>query len=278
VHIGQSKITTGVAVCQSLVIQAEEVSPAGFVDGVAHRRKHAQAYRQYTSVAADPIYEAQREDQIMLLRGLFMTSFLVDSFLADNDGFGAKTYVVGSASSKTAIALAFLLSRQERGRVVGVTSPRNREFVKSLGFYDDAVLYDDVGSLAADAPTVFVDHSGDGDFVNALHQHLGDALRYSCIVGATHWNAAPRAEGLPGAKPTFFFAPGEIKNRIDAWGPAGFQQRLGEGWRGFCDSSDAWLRIARGAGPKEVERVYLSVLRGESSPSEGHVLSMHVPA
>jgi hypothetical protein len=258
-----------------LVVDATDAGPAQFVDGVAHRAKHAQAYRQYLRVGADPIYEAEREDQILLLRGLFLTSFLVDSFLSDHDGFGANTTVIGSASSKTAIALAFLLSRQGRGRVVGVTSPRNVAFVEGLGFYDETLVYDDVKSLPADAPTVFVDHSGDGDFVNGLHQHFGDSLKHSCIVGATHWNAAPRADALPGPKPAFFFAPGEISKRVEAWGPAGFQQRLGEGWRQFCASSDDWLRVVRGSGPAEVERVYLEVLRGKARPDEGHVLSMH---
>jgi NADPH:quinone reductase-like Zn-dependent oxidoreductase len=257
-----------------LTIQAEDVNPAQLVDGAVHRKNHAQAYRQYLKVGADPFYEARREDQIMLLRGLFMTSFLVDGFLADNRGFGAESYLVGSASSKTGIALAFLLSRQQRGRVIGFTSPSNRAFVESLGCYDEVLPYDDVKALPGDAPSVFVDHSGYGDFVGSLHAHLGDSLKYSCVVGATHWNAGPRAAELPGPTPTFFFAPGEIKNRIDAWGAAGFQQRLGDAWRQFCDSSDDWLRIARSHGPTEVERVYQTVLAGQASPSEGHVLSL----
>jgi hypothetical protein len=159
--------------------------------------------------------------------------------------------------------------------VVGVTSPRNEQFVRGLGLYDETLLYDDVKSLPADVPTTFVDHSGEGSFVSALHQHLGDSLKYSCIVGMTHWNAAPRSDDLPGPKPAFFFAPGEIKNRLDAWGPAGFQQRLGAGWQAFCASTDGWLRVVRGSGPAEVERVFGAVLRGEARPDEGHVLSMH---
>ncbi len=257
-----------------LVIQAEDVSATQLVDGVAHRKGHAQVYRQYLKVGADPLYEAEREDEIILLRGLFMTSFLVDGFLDDNQGFGAETFVIGSASSKTGIALAFLLSRQARGHVVGVTSPRNREFVESLGFYDETIGYDDVKSLAAGVPAVFIDHSGDGEFVSALHHHLADDLKYSCTVGATHWNAGPRPEQLPGPEPAFFFAPGEIKNRIDAWGPTGFQERLGEGWRQFCASCDEWLSIVRDAGTAEVERVYREVLGGKAKPSEGHVLSL----
>lgn len=257
-----------------LVIDAEGAGPAQFVDAAAHRARHALAYRQYGRTSTDASYEAEREDQILLFRGLFLTSFLVDSFLADHDGFGAETYVVGSASSKTAIALAFLLSSGSRGRVVGVTSPRNREFVTGLGLYDEVITYTDVKSIPNQVPTTFIDHSGDGEFVSALHHHLGDRLAHSCIVGATHWNAGPRPANLPGPEPAFFFAPGEIKNRVDAWGPAGFQQRLGEGWRRFCDSTDAWLEVVRGQGSAEVERVYQEILEGRAKPSEGHVLSL----
>jgi hypothetical protein len=257
-----------------LAIQADEVGATSFVDGVAHRRNHAPAYRQYLRTSADPLYEAGSEDRLMLLRGLFMTSFLVDDFLADNDFFGAEASVIASASSKTAIALSFLLSRRGRGRVIGLTSPRNVDFVESLGSYDQTLPYADLKSLSADVPTVFVDHSGDGDVVNALHHHFGDRLRYSCMVGATHWGASPRSPELPGATPSFFFAPEQMVKRSREWGPAGFQQRLGDGLRRFVASSRDWMQVVRGHGAAEVEGVYREILEGRAQPSQGHVLSL----
>ena len=146
-----------------------------------------------------------------------MTSFLVDDFLADADFFGARRTVIGSASSKTGIALAFLLAARARGPVVGLTSRANREFVAGLSYYDEVVCYDELQSLSPDEPIVFVDMSGDGEVVNALHRHYGENVRHSCVVGATHWNAAPRADDLPGAKPEFFFAPARIQKRAADW-------------------------------------------------------------
>jgi NADPH:quinone reductase-like Zn-dependent oxidoreductase len=258
-----------------LVIEADGVTPAQFVDAAPHRQNHAPAYRQYTRVAEDPLYDVAHEDQLMLLRGLFMTSFLVDDFVSDNDLFSARSFVISSASSKTAIALAFLLARRGEGRVIGLTSPRNISFVEGLGFYDEALPYDELKSLPADVPVVFVDHSGDGDVVNGIHHHFGNNLRYSCIVGATHWDSGPRANDLPGAPPTFFFAPTQLQKRIGEWGPTGFQERLGDSWQSFRASSDGWLRVVRGYGKSEVERVYAEVLEGRATPSEGHVLSLH---
>ena len=203
-----------------------------------------------------------------------MTSFLVDDFIADNDHFGAKTLVVSSASSKTSIALAFQASRRGHARVVGLTSPRNAAFVAGLGYYDEVLHYDEVESLPADAPTVFVDMAGNAEVVRALHQHLGDSMRYNCVVGATHWDRGGRSDDLPGAEPKFFFAPAQIVKRSNEWGPAAFQERLGGDWKQFCTASDAWLRVQRSVGPDAVQRVFLDTLDGKTEPRDGHVRSL----
>jgi hypothetical protein len=261
-----------------LRIRADAVGPTGFVDAAPHRSGHAPVYRQYTRVATDPSYDAGHEDGLALLRGLFLTSFLVDDFLAENDHFGARRCVISSASSKTAIALAFQLAQRSGIEAVGLTSPRHLDFVAGLGRCDRVLPYAEIASLAQDVPTVFVDHSGDGEVVDALHRHLADRLLHSCIVGATHWGAGPRSQDLPGAEPTFFFAPSQIVKRSQEWGPAELQRRLGAGLREFLDWSDGWLEVVHGRGPAEVERSYLEVLEGRALPHQGHVLSLAEPA
>jgi len=261
-----------------LVVSAGDAGRAHFVDESPHRSDTALAYRQYLRVATDPHHDPAREDAILLLRGLFLTSFLVDDFLGEQDVFGARTVVVSSASSKTAIALAFCLARRGGVEVVGLTSARNRDFVAGLGCYARVLAYDEVASLDAGNPCVFVDHSGDGDVVGAVHRHHGDALRHSAIVGATHWSGKRPAKNLPGPAPAFFFAPAQLEKRRAEWGQAGFDARLGEAWRGFVDFSDRWLRVVRGSGPTDVERVYHDVLEGRARPDEGHVLSLRATA
>ena len=107
------------------------------------------------------------------MRGLFMTSFLADDFLAEQGYRGARSVLISSASSKTSIALAFQVRQGGRARAVGLTSARNAEFVRKLGFYDQVVLYDEVASLAKE-PAVFVDMAGDGAVNAAVHRHFGD--------------------------------------------------------------------------------------------------------
>lgn len=257
-----------------LLVEADEVGAAQFVDAAAHRQDTALAYRQYLRAAGDPQYEAGREDQLLLLRGLFLTSFLVDDFLADQGGFGAEAFLISSASSKTAIALAFQLAARRAGRVVGLTSPANADFVRRLGCYDEVLAYDAATTLAPDTAVAFIDHAGDSALVEALHRHFGDHLKYSGIVGATHRDRRRRPRTLPGPEPTFFFAPAQLEKRHAEWGAAGFQTRLGGAWRRFVAASDDWLEVVRGYGPAAVEATYRDILAGRARPHQGHVLSM----
>lgn len=261
-----------------LVAHAGDASGASFTDVAAHRAATALAYRQYLRTTADGLYEPSREDTLLLLRGLFLTSFLVDDFLADQKDFGARTFLVTSASSKTAIALAFSLAARGAGDVVGLTSERNHGFVAQLPCYDRVLRYDEIATLDRGTPAVLIEHSGDGAVVNAIHHHFADNLKHSAVIGATHWSGARPARDLPGAPPTFFFAPLQMEKRQKELGPAGFQDRLGAAWRHFAAFSDGWLEVVRDSGRDAVERVYREVLEGRARPEQGHVLSLQPDA
>ena len=258
------------------VLEPTHVTAGGFHDATAHRQHLHALYNSYTRVAGDPGYDPAHEDQQMLLRVLFLTSYLIDDFLADNDFFGARSVVIGSASSKTGLALAHCLHENRGGRVevAGLTSARNRAFVEGLGCYDRVVAYDDVATLTK-TPTVFVDMAGNGDVVRGVHQHFGDALRYSCVVGGTHWDKVAMGQALPGPSPTLFFAPDQVAKRTKEWGADVLQQKMGAGWHAFLAPSSRWIRVVRHAGPQAMERVYQEVLAGRATPDEGHVLSPH---
>lgn len=265
-----------------VVVQPERASDAGFFDGAPHRKPLHAVYNQYLRTSTDPGYDPAHEAEQMLLRPLFITSFLIDDFLADNAFFGARSVILSSASSKTAYGTAFQLSqrgtRGQRPDIVGLTSTANAAFVSRLGCYDRVVTYDQVESLQADTPTVYVDMSGDGAVRKSIHHHLGDQLKYSCSVGGTHWDALSGAGGLPGPRPTLFFAPAQVKKRMGDWGPAALQERIAEAWKAFlgvvASPSVGWMKVVRGKGPAEVERVYLAMLDGRARPDEGHILSL----
>jgi len=261
---------------QRLVVEPARVTARGFVDGAAHRRELPPVYNQYTRLAAEPGYDPRDEDALMLLRPLFATAFLLDDFIADSGFFGATSVVLASASSKTAFSLAYLLAKNRRDacKVIGLTSPGNVAFVERLGCYDRVVPYPDIASLPAAEPIVLVDMAGNHDVTRAVHQHYGANVKYSCQVGLTHWEKGGDTGGLPGAPPTFFFAPSQIEKRTKDWGADGFQARLAAAWRGFLDGTKGWLRVVHGRGPAAVERAYLETLEGRVKPDQGLVLSL----
>ena len=247
---------------------------AGFGDGAEHRSPMAAAYNHYRDVANDPGYLADDEPAQMILQPLFTTAFLIDDALAEDAFFGARRVVLSSASSKTAFGTAFQLARRGGVEVVGLTSPGNVAFVEGLGCYDRVLPYGALDALDGGGPAVYVDVAGDGAVQSAVHHHFGDRLVHSLTVGMTHWERGKREPALPGAAPSFFFAPTRVQKRLADWGAEGFSQRVGEAFSAYRELCGRALRVVRGARG-DVERVYRSTLEGRTAPDEAHVLSLH---
>ena len=258
-----------------LVIRPDRVSAAGFVDAAPHRAELPAVYNGYQRIDADASYDAEREGAIILLRPLFVTSFLIDDFLDDAGHLGAGAVVLSSASSKTSLAAAYMLAERDGVEVIGLTSPGNVAFAERVGVYDEVITYDSLSELPA-ASAAYVDVSGDGAVREAVHEHYGDDLVHSAIVGATHWDrmAAGAAGELPGPEPILFFARDRVSARTADWGRDGLDARVAEAWKRYADWTDGWLEVVEGRGPEAVERVYCEVLDGDIDPAKGHVLSL----
>ena len=154
------------------VVQAEAIS-SGFVDVSPHRESHAMAYRGFDKVSAT---ETEKDNATLVLRGLFVTSFLAEDFLRESDFFGAKQVLVTSASSKTSIALAHCLRLNSQVKVVALTSAGNVDFTDGLDLYHQTITYDDIETLDATVPTVLVDMAGNASVNSRAHHHF-DALQ-----------------------------------------------------------------------------------------------------
>lgn len=258
-----------------LVIEAADVSKRGLRDAAAHRQGVAPVYNIYARVSGDAAFAGRQGDYQALLRPLFMLSFLVDDFLAENEFYGAHSVMLSSASSKTAFGLAYLLHTQRKGiRVIGLTSAANVDFVQSLGCYDEVVTYDRVTSMPSDRPVAFVDMAGNSALRETLHRHFGERMKYSGRIGLTHRGTSPDEPPLPGAKPVWFFAPDQIRKRAKEWGPGGIETRFGNAWSGFVPMLGSWLNVIEGKGPATVKQIYLDTLNGRVPPDQGHILSL----
>jgi len=259
-----------------------KVCEASFLDASPHRAALHRVYNQYMRCAADPFYTSDTEGIQALLRPLFTTSWLIDDFLADNDYFGAATngakpvLLLSSASSKTAYGTAFQMAQRKGVEVVGLTSAGNVAFCKSLGCFQRVLTYDELDAISPDAPSIYIDFSGNAPLRKAVHTHC-KGLQYSCSIGATHLSDLGGAKELPGPKATLFFAPAQIKKRSEEWGPVDLGQRLVQSWNTFIAAvsqpEKPWLHVMHHTGPAAVQACYLEVLGGKSDPKLGHVLT-----
>ncbi len=242
------------------VLQPAHVSPRGFADAAPHRAALHSVYNQYLCCDADPMYTQGSEAEQALLRPLFLTAWLIDDFLADNQYFGASlgapghtrgVMLLSSASSKTAYATAAHLAKRPEIEVVGLTSPSNVAFCESLGVYSRILTYEQLDKLPEGTPCVYVDFAGNGALRRAIHSRFA-SLAYSCSIGGTHVEQLAGSRDLAGPKPVLFFAPAQAKKRSTDWGAAAFNQRLVAAWQAFCsvasNPASPWLLVQRHVG------------------------------
>jgi Protein of unknown function (DUF2855) len=248
-----------------LLITPDRIKSASFVDTEPHRAGLPATYNEYARIDRDPNYDRTRADQHLVLRPLFSLSFFLAAYLSEQQLFGAKQVIVSSASSKTAMGLAFLLARENAVKLIGLTSAGNAPFVRRAGHYTDVVSYDAIETLPLD-DAVFIDVAGDANVLRLIHHHLGDAIKYSGRVGATHWESDVAEERLPGIEPEWFFTPSHILKRRQEWGTQQLRERLSLAWQAFLSDTDRWLRIAHGSGPEAIERTYRDVIGGRLAP------------
>jgi hypothetical protein len=204
------------------------------VERSAHRAELPKAYNAYSP-------SPDGGDAELLLRPLFITSFLLDDALGEQ----SRPVIVSSASSKTALGLA----RLQAGRgtpLIGLTSARNRAFVEGLGVYDSVATYDDPPS-------------GEGallvDIAGSRPLKAGETL----AVGATQYDRL-RSDGA-----TVFFAPSELRTRR-----AAVEQRFPEVFAQLVAWSETWLRIERG----DALEAYRAVASGKAGPDVSYVVSI----
>lgn len=268
----------------SVVLQPSRLSSTGFYDGAVHRSALHPVYNQYLRCATDPFYTLDSEDTQALLRPLFITSWLIDDFLADNQFFGADgqggapgIMILSSASSKTAYGAAFVLAQRQGIEVVGLTSSSNVQFCQGLGCYQRVLSYEQLDQIDAAAPCVYIDFAGNAALRRDIHTRFTQ-LKYSSSIGGTHVEQLGGAKDLPGPRATLFFAPAQIKKRHAEWGAEILGQRLLEAWQGFVekvnDPADPWLVVQHSQGPIEVQKAYLQVLAGRTEPRAGQILSL----
>ena len=261
----------------SVVLEPTKLNEKSFVDGAVHRAELHPVYNQYMRTASDPFYKPDTEAVQAILRPLFITSWLIDDFFDDNKFFDANTAILSSASSKTAYGTAFQLKQRDGIEVIGLTSAGNVAFCESLGCYHRVLTYDQLDKIKEDAACVYIDFAGNAGLRSDIHTRFV-SLKYSCSIGGTHVENLGGSKGLAGPRAVLFFAPAQIKKRVEAWGGAEFGKRMVQAWVSFTNtvmqSTPPWLLTQQHLGSDAVSHAYAQVLGGRGDPRLGHILSL----
>ena len=263
------------------VIKAGKVAPHCFSDVHEARKSISPVYDQYLRCAADPGYDKNREAWQLNFRPLYMTSFVLDDYVAEKAD--NKILLLSSASSKTALGTAQLLkdqkhSRKATYRVVGLTSTNNVDTVSNSGCYDAVYSYDELAEFSKDVGgeenVWLLDFAANGTLINNLAKQLGDSLREVTLIGATDWQAQEKPNPkLLNAE--IFFAPARVKLRQGEWGHEAFLAKYATAWQRFAAKvSDQFIEQTH-CGSESITRLYQETLNGTAQAKALNVVTFN---
>ena len=252
-----------------------KLSRGGFTDMAAHRQPMSPIYNQYSRLNADPEQDPAKEAERMLFGPLFKTGFLIEAMFRREDWFSATNLIMTSASSKTSMGLASVAKDLSPGiKRIGLTSKGNVNFVSGTGLYDEVMAYEDVGNLPKIA-SVSVDFAGNSSLLRGIHETLGQNLKYSCLVGATHVDARGLSGGggdLPGPKPILFFAPDHAMATVQELGPKGFGEAVAASWKNFLGAVGGVVETDERQGLDAAANAFAETLAGKADPQKGIII------
>jgi hypothetical protein len=268
---------------EQCVLQPDRLTPAGFRDAAAHRSNLHAVYNQYQRVASDPFYTAESEDLQALLRPLFITSWLIDDFLADKHFFGTAAeparpavMLLSSASSKTAYGTAFMLAQRKGIEVVGLTSVGNVAFCESLGCYHRVLNYEHLDQLAADTACIYIDFAGNAALRSAVHHRF--SVWPTAAPSGARMSANWAVRGIC-RDPRRACSSRRRRSRSarasgvsTAW--ARVWCRDGVGFSPGCPTHRHRGSTLRHGGTDVLATVYRQVLQGKGDPRQGHIVQL----
>ena len=256
-----------------LKMKPAKIAPTRFMDASDHRRQLPSGYNSYRRVNNEPHYNPAFDRELMLLFPLHLTSFCLWDALKEMNWYGAEQVIILSASSKTSTGLGYALQADPAApKMIGMTSAHNLENVKKLNLYDQSLSYEMIEAIDASIPTVIVDMSGNVELKVALHQHLGNNMKFTSNVGFTHWADLKPKEGIIEERSQFFFAPEHISKRIKEWGGKGFNEKTTAFIMQTAAKMRTWLKFRQINGLHELAAIHPQVCEGAIPSNEGLIV------
>ena len=261
-----------------ILVQPSKVNPYGFVDANPSRVSNNPLYDHYTNVKTDIGYTVENEAMLSLYKPLFITSYLLNDFLEENDSFGAEQILITSASSKTAYGLAAVLHERKqageyKANIVALTSTGNVDFVKGLDIYDQIINYSALDKLDTSKRTTIIDFTGNQKMLKQIAASLGDSHAYTSLIGAVQNDRLEDEEDAT-KHGQFFFAPIQAQKCVQRLGNAEFTKLYSSALSAFIKRANHWIELETIEGPEEVEKKYIDLLKNSPPPEKGYVASI----
>ena len=253
-----------------LKVTPKKVNDFGFVDDSNHRRKLPSVYNHYLKISNDVDKSVEYHP---LIKPLFLTSFLNYFFLKDEIFFESDQIILTSASSKTALSLAFLLSKyksKDRKKIIAITSEKNMQFVSEIKLYDTVLSYDNAEENIKRSKSVIVDFAGNSDYLKKLSDHLGEELKHVSLIGLADWSSKTNFKSIPNSK--FFFAPNHAEKRYREMGVKRTTFLADDLLKEFIKKIKNYIKLEYCNDPKELHKLYLKSLNGKIDPSKGYMV------
>lgn len=261
------------------IIKAGKVASHGFSDIHEKRKSISPVYDQYLRCANDPGYNPKREAWQLNFRPLYMTSFVLDDYVASL--LQGESLLLSSASSKTALGTAQRLKAQKQSRnapyqVIGLTSAAKVDILRQTGCYDEVLSYDNLAQLDKTLSYWLLDFAANGSLIDKVTHALGKPLRNVTLIGATDWkaNTKPNPKALDAE---IFFAPDRVKLRQKEWGHESFLSRYADAWQSFANNINNTFYEQHWVGTDGIVELYLATLNGSADTQALNVVSFDKP-
>ena len=252
---------------QSVRLRPGRVGAQRLFDDAAHRADLPAVYQSYARV---PNREIDAEPCLRpVLHPLAMTAFLLALKIDELDPTGQRPVLFTSASSKTALATALLCRRAASGqhrRLVGLSSPQNREFVAARALFDAVEAYGAALS-GVEGGAIVIDFAGNPAHVASIAAQLGPSARL-LQIGMTDWRAEGTSHGMP---TEVFYAPSEALRWIQAWGADGYEQRFAAAWQAIFEFAQPWIQLHDAHGAAAMVEGWSALLAGRVAPDQGRL-------
>ncbi len=253
-----------------LKVYPQNVKLFGFIDGTAHRKPLPPIYNYY--VKKPESFSDIQKGYYSILKPLFTTAYLNYTFLEEEKFFEADQILLTSASSKTALGIAYMLflNKNSHGKkIIGLTSEKNKEFLNETGLYDQVISYENAVEIPA-KKTTMVDLGGNIELLLSLSSELNSNLKFTSLIGLADWKSAGDMKQVPNSK--FFFAPDYATKLFQALGPDKANQLINDAQDRFTALVQNWMKLEFVNFEAGIKDLYFDMLQGKIDPSKGYVV------